>query len=217
MSGNSNSDARRAETESSITLDLLDAVHQNSALSQRSLARELGIALGLTNSYLKRCVRKGWIKISQAPANRYAYYLTPKGFAEKSRLTSRYLRRSFTFYAGARNQLDEALALCAARRWRRIALVGAGELAEIALLCAMQHPLEVAGVADPEREPGRFMHVRLARNLDDLGPVDAVIVTEMRAPQRNYEALAGRLAPERILTPELLKISRREDGMETGS
>ena len=63
-------------------------VEENSQITQRSLASELGIALGLTNAYLKRCVRKGWVKINQAPANRYAYYLTPRGFAEKSRLTA---------------------------------------------------------------------------------------------------------------------------------
>ena len=70
--------------ESAITLGLLDAVHQNSSVSQRSLAAELGIALGLTNAYFKRCVRKGLVKVRSAPANRYAYYLTPKGFAEKA-------------------------------------------------------------------------------------------------------------------------------------
>ena len=74
---------------------LLHAVDADGARSQRHIAAELGIALGLVNSYLKRCVRKGWIKVNQAPARRCAYYLTPQGFAEKSRLTVQYLSTSF--------------------------------------------------------------------------------------------------------------------------
>ena len=58
-------------------------------MTRRSLARELGIALGLANAYLKRCAKKGLIKIAQAPANRYAYYLTPQGFARKPAASAR--------------------------------------------------------------------------------------------------------------------------------
>ena len=68
------------------------------------LPEAAGIALGLANAYLKRCVKKGLIKVSQAPANRYAYYLTPKGFTEKSRLTAEYLTISFNFFRDARAQ-----------------------------------------------------------------------------------------------------------------
>ena len=65
----------------SIVLSVLDVVERDPSVTQRSVARELGIALGLANAYLKRCVRKGLIKVSQVPRRRYAYYLTPQGFA----------------------------------------------------------------------------------------------------------------------------------------
>ena len=85
-------------------LEVLSAVERDSRITQRSLSRELGIALGLANAYLKRCAKKGLIKIRQVPLNRYAYYLTPKGFAEKSRLTAEYLAVSFNFFRDAREQ-----------------------------------------------------------------------------------------------------------------
>src|SRR5690606_3732167 len=135
-----------ADDEARITLGLLDAVEANSAVTQRSVAGELGIALGLANAYLKRCIRKGLIKVQHAPANRYAYYLTPKGFAEKSRLTGEYLAISFNFFRGARAQCTAILDDCEARGWQRIALVGASELSEIAALCAQDHAVEIAGV-----------------------------------------------------------------------
>src|ERR1700687_3553185 len=84
-----------------IVLDLLNSV-DDGAQSQRRIAEELGIALGLVNAYLKRCIKKGLVKVGQAPARRYAYYLTPQGFAEKSRLTVEYLSDSFSFFRRAR-------------------------------------------------------------------------------------------------------------------
>jgi DNA-binding MarR family transcriptional regulator len=83
---------------SRIMLGLLDAVEQDRVHSQRHLASELDIALGLVNAYLKRCVKKGLVKVQHAPARRYVYYLTPQGFAEKSRLTVEYLSYSFGFF-----------------------------------------------------------------------------------------------------------------------
>ena len=94
----------------------LDAIDRDSNTSQRTISRELNVALGLANGYLKRCVRKGWIKIKQAPRRRYAYYLTPQGFAEKARLTGQYLTASFTFFRRAREQMSALLGECAANR-----------------------------------------------------------------------------------------------------
>ena len=84
-----------------IVLGLLSSVEHDGDRSQRRIAAELGIALGLVNAYLKRCIKKGLVKVSEAPARRYAYYLTPQGFAEKSRLTVEYLSYFvFIFQAG---------------------------------------------------------------------------------------------------------------------
>ena len=83
-----------SDKENQLTLELLKAIDQKDDISQRHLAQQMGVALGLANSYLKRCVKKGWIKISTAPANRYMYYLTPTGFAEKPRKTADFVSTS---------------------------------------------------------------------------------------------------------------------------
>src|SRR5579871_4186273 len=121
---------------SRIMLGLLDAVEQERAHSQRLLASELGIALGLVNAYLKRCITKGLVKVREAPARRYAYYLTPQGFAEKSRLTVEYLSYSFGFFRQARADCAKTLASAVEKGWSRIALAGISDLAEIAAICA---------------------------------------------------------------------------------
>lgn len=137
---------RRESSDDAIMLGLLDAVERDPAVTQRSVARELGIALGLANAYLKRCVRKGLIKVSTTPARRYAYYLTPQGFAEKSQLTGRYLANSFSFFRRARAQCAALFAVAAARGQRRLALIGDGDLAEIARLVGREHPVEIVCV-----------------------------------------------------------------------
>src|SRR6201997_1397670 len=95
--------ARSEDSENArIVLGLLESVERNGAQSQRKLASDLGIALGLVNAYLKRAVKKGLVKVGQAPARRYAYYLTPQGFSEKSRLTIEYLSSSFSLFRKAK-------------------------------------------------------------------------------------------------------------------
>ena len=63
---------------------LLSEIERNPSFTQRGLAGELNIALGLMNQYLKRCVTKGWVKASQISPRRITYFLTPEGFIEKA-------------------------------------------------------------------------------------------------------------------------------------
>src|SRR6185436_9436184 len=129
-----------------VLLGLLDAVEQDGAQSQRLLAAELGIALGLVNAYLKRCVKKGLVKVSEAPARRYAYYLTPQGFAEKSRLTVDYLSYSFGFFRQAKADCSELFRSAKVTGVNKVVLVGRSDLAEIAALCAMEQGITIVGL-----------------------------------------------------------------------
>jgi DNA-binding MarR family transcriptional regulator len=189
-----------------ITLGLLDAVEHDRAHSQRHLASELGIALGLVNAYLKRCVKKGLVKVRQAPARRYAYYLTPKGFAEKSRLTVEYLSNSFSFFRQAKGDCSDLFRLAKARGVRNVVLIGQSELAEIAALCAMEQGLGIVGLVD-ENIRGRFMGAPVVGSIDDM-PVsfDAVMITDVKNARSISEALVARMGAERVLVPELLRV-----------
>src|ERR1700755_3574943 len=110
------------EDSQRILLGLLQSVERDGGQSQRRLAADLGIALGLVNAYLKRCVKKGLVKVSEAPARRYAYYLTPQGFAAKSRLTMEYLSHSFSFFRQARADCTQSFALAKERGFHSLVL-----------------------------------------------------------------------------------------------
>jgi DNA-binding MarR family transcriptional regulator len=189
------------KAESEVLLGVLDLVERDPAFTQRSAAKELGIALGLANAYLQRCIRKGLVKVSQAPARRYAYYLTPQGFAEKSRLTASYLTYSFSFFRQARTQLADIFTTAAARGHRRLGLIGEGDLAEIATLVAAKHPVEIMGTVAAHNDLSQ-----LAAAVAALGKVDAVIITAVNVPREIFEPVANFLAPDRIYAPELLRL-----------
>lgn len=200
--------SRASNAETEITLGLLTAIERDSSVTQRSAAMQLGIALGLANAYLKRCIKKGLIKVRQAPPNRYAYYLTPKGFAEKSRLTARYLSMSFDLFRSSRQQLTELLDRCTERGWRRIAFYGASELVEIGAICALDMQLEVLGVVDTNVGAARFAGLTVYRSVSDIPGLDAVIVTDLSAPQDAYDTLKASAPLVRVLAPQLLNISQ---------
>jgi predicted transcriptional regulator len=116
---------------------LLSEVDRNPSFTQRGLAADLGIALGLMNQYLKRCVTKGWIRASQVSPRRTRYFLTPEGFKEKSHMVTDYVARSLTFFRDARCQCEAIIAQCQEQGWHKIALMGEGDLADIVSLWSM--------------------------------------------------------------------------------
>src|SRR5271156_463611 len=200
--------ARQDEPDNAtIVLGLLESVERDGAQSQRKLASDLGIALGLVNAYLKRCVKKGLLKIGQAPPRRYAYYLTPHGFAEKSRLTVEYLSHSFSFFRRAREDCASVLKIAHARGWNRAALVGVSDLAEIATICALEQGITIVAVVDRNSTGDRFVGTPVVASLDAIaGGFDALVVTNLQATRESVQSVIDRLDSERVLVPELLGI-----------
>jgi DNA-binding MarR family transcriptional regulator len=196
---------------SRIMLGLLDAVEQNRAQSQRLLASELGIALGLVNAYLKRCIKKGLVKVRTAPARRYAYYLTPQGFAEKSRLTVDYLSYSFGFFRQAKTDCSELLKTASARGVGKILLVGQTDLAEIASLCAMEHGVKIVGVVQKGAAKPEFIGLPVFADFDSIAePFDAVLITDLLKPRETCEAAVNRFGVEHVLVPDLLRVRMQQ-------
>ncbi|CUW37978.1 conserved protein of unknown function [Magnetospirillum sp. XM-1] len=199
--------------EQQIILDLLSEVHRDSRATQREIATNLGIALGLANGYLKRCVKKGLIKVSQAPPNRYLYYLTPAGFSEKARLTGDYLAQSFDFFRNARSQCRQVLDDAAQRGWRRVALVGASELAEIMALCATGTNIELVGVIDPVAQGDPLLAgLPVLPSLAAANRVDGIVITALQGAQAVYDSYAAELGHQRLAAPALLGLSTPENG-----
>ena len=190
-----------------IVLGLLESVERDGVQSQRRIASDLGIALGLVNAYLKRCVKKGLVKVSDAPARRYIYYLTPQGFAEKSRLTVEYLSHSFGFFRQAKSDCIAELRAAHARGKKRVVLVGRSDLAEIAIICAIECGVGVVAIVDPAVEGNWFGRPAVATFAAVKEPFDAIMITDLVSTRAAYESALTQLDSGSIMVPRLLRVA----------
>ncbi|MGH7276367.1 MAG: winged helix-turn-helix transcriptional regulator [Candidatus Rokuibacteriota bacterium] len=175
-------------------LEILTAISEGSPLTQRALATRLGVALGLTNLYLKRLATTGLIKIVEFPRKplarkRLRYLLTPKGLAQKARLTSEYITYSLNLYRRTRQTLRESLALLPKHGMKRVALYGTGDAAELAYLTLKEFALEPLGVF-ASTAGGEFLGlpVRPVAELVDQD-FDAVIIGTFDRPEPHIAEL----------------------------
>jgi DNA-binding MarR family transcriptional regulator len=200
-----------------IVLGLLSSVETDGERSQRRIASELGIALGLVNAYLKRCIKKGLVKVHDAPARRYAYYLTPQGFAEKSRLTVQYLSHSFSFFRLAKGDCARVFEEAKASGFSRLVLAGRSDLAEIAILCAVEAGVVIVAVVDPNCDDARFVGVDVSKTFGELKTeFDAVVVTDVASARASFDAAVEACGADRVLAPELLGLRPTRKAAEGG-
>lgn len=146
----------QAESGQYRSLQILDELANNDALSQRDLSRKLGIALGLVNSYIRNLIAKGYITVKNIPSKRYAYYLTPKGFAEKTRLAYDLLHDYTRIYREAKSGFQKLFHDLEQAGVKRVVFAGADEVAEFAYITLQETGLEIAAVVDDEKAGERF-------------------------------------------------------------
>lgn len=146
---------------------ILDLIEDVRPVTQRKLASNLGIALGLTNLLLRRLVKKGWLRARRVSPRRIRYFITPEGALAKARLTRAYFLESLKFYRESRDRMRERLAVASGEivaanghgaATRGVVFYGFGPDAEVAYVCLQETPLELLGVVDPVAV-GRFFHL----------------------------------------------------------
>ncbi|MFQ5880852.1 MAG: winged helix-turn-helix transcriptional regulator [Candidatus Methylomirabilales bacterium] len=177
-------------------LKILAEIAKGEGLSQRSLSKRVGIALSLTNLYLKRLVRKGYVKLINVKKNRLLYLITPQGIAEKARLTREYMAYSLQLYREARLSLRASLQDLRETGAKRVAIVGTGEAAELAYLSLQEMGAELVGVFDEGPVTGEFLGMPVL-GLDQLpaADFDRVVVASFEPSEgqlRTLEALGIR-------------------------
>ena len=187
-------------------LEILTAIEEGTPLTQRALAQRLGVALGLTNLYVKRLVGKGFIKIREfstkpSARKRLRYMLTPKGVAEKARLTYEYMGHSLQLYRRTRDNLRGAMGQLAQNGMKRIALCGTGEAAELAYLTLKEFGLEPVGIFAGDGG-GHFLGLPV-RPVAELptADVDGIVVATFEQAERHLAELVRLgIPPQKFLT-----------------
>jgi DNA-binding MarR family transcriptional regulator len=183
------------------SLQLLDEISRNNELTQRDLSKNLGIALGLINSYIKNLVSRGYITVSAIPKNRYKYYLTPKGFREKTRLTYEHLRNFTNLYRVARKDFHQLFHEISSSRIKSVAFCGIDEITEIAYLSLKEVDLELVCVLDNLKAGKQFLghDVVSLEGAKDL-ECDFIIITSFKGGAGfKSELLNAGISAERII------------------
>ena len=178
------------------SLQLLEEIDNNHSPSQRDLAQKLNISLGLVNSFIKRLATKGYVKITTIPRNRVKYILTPKGFAEKSRLTYEFIQYSFHFYKRAIRDIEGLLNDFQKKGVKKVVFYGANDLAEIAFISLRGTDVQLIGVADEEKQGKDFLGftVKSITELKKAG-FDRIIVTTIDSKEAQLDKLLGKKIP----------------------
>jgi DNA-binding MarR family transcriptional regulator len=189
---------------------ILQAIASGERVTQRSLAGELDVALGLTNRLIRRLAGKGYIKISGMGTRPVRYLMTPAGWEALARATRLSLENTIHLYTQTREQirvsLHEASQRCApdGDGRKHVVFYGAGDVAEIAYVSLQRTDLTLLGVVD-DRRTGRFFDLTISApeqlTADTLSgvPYACVIVTSVRYA----DAIQARIAtcgvpPERV-------------------
>ena len=172
------------------TLKILEEIEKDKAPSQRYLAGKLNISLGLVNSFIKRLAQKGLFKIKNIPKNRVKYILTPKGAAEKTRLTYKYIQYSFQFYKSAREKLRILFYGLTKNGNEKIIFYGAGDLAEIAYISLKETPIQLVAIVDDNKTGEIFMDfVISSTNRLETISFDKILITSINKPEKALERI----------------------------
>jgi DNA-binding Lrp family transcriptional regulator len=179
-----------SEDEEYRTLQILNELSDNGSMSQRALSSRVGIALGLVNSYIKNMVAKGYVKVTSIPPRKYAYLLTPRGFAEKTRLTYHLLHDYTRIYREARANLKKVFGELQGAGVKKVFFAGADEIAEIAYISLQETTLELAGVVEDGQDREKFF----GREINPVSCIaqmdyDCILVTTYFRRERIYEEL----------------------------
>jgi DNA-binding MarR family transcriptional regulator len=191
---------------------VLQAIASGQRVTQRSLASELGVALGLTNLLIRRLVGKGYVKVSKMGRRHVRYLMMPAGWEALAAATRQSLENTVHLYTETREHIRGSLSQVSTRcrpssdGQKRVVFYGAGDVAEIAYVSLQTTDLTLVGVVD-DRRTGRFFHLMISGadqlTTERVGPVsyDHLIVTSLRHADEILARLADRgLDADRIFT-----------------
>ena len=195
-----------ASPEHEYDRQILQAIASGDRVTQRSLANDLGAALGLTNLLIRRLVGKGYVKMAGMGTRHVRYLMTPAGWEALASATRESMANTVHLYTQTREQIRANLAVisercdCDPSGEKRVVFYGAGDVAEIAYVSLQRTDLTLVGVVD-DRKAGKFFDHTIRDSellcpdaLDGI-PYSHVIVSTVR----HTDAIRTRIAERGVL------------------
>jgi hypothetical protein len=196
---------KKTEGDQEIVLRLLEQIEADASVSQDRFAKRVGIAKGLANAYFNRCLQKGWIKLRQVPKQRFLYYVTPKGLAEKARLTAQFLTYSYRFYREVREEMVALMMEAASLGHKQLVILGSDELAEIAAIVSGECPIEIVGFIAPGSARQRIVGRLVISELTGFTEADGAVLATFEEARSMFETFQAERPATRIFVPPQLQ------------
>ncbi len=182
-------------------LNLLQELERNPIISQRELSHKFGIALGVTNACLKRMARRGWIRIMNQDHRKIGYFLTPKGFAEKAKLTLHLISWTVQHYSTLKDIIGHRLLEMQRKGAERIVFYGVSDEMEIAYVTLQGLSLKLVGIVEDQEKMNRkeiFGFELMGVNQVETLEPDAVLITSLIGLDEKEGNLRKLLDPIRV-------------------
>ena len=185
---------------------ILQAIASGERVTQRSLASDLGVALGLTNLLIRRLVAKGYLKVAGMGTRHVRYLMTAAGWEALGRATRDSLENTVHLYTQTRELIRASLSGVSQRcsvdtdGRKRVVFYGAGDVAEIAYVSLQSTDLTLVGVVD-DRRNGVFFGLPILRpdrlSAARLGEIEYghVVVTSVKHARAIRARLDARTIP----------------------
>lgn len=127
---------------------LLDEIAQDSLVTQASLSKRLGIAVGSVNWYIKRLVVRGWVKVSHLDRTRLQYDLTAEGVKIFTQRAMSYARDSLKFYGDLREKAKLLAADLKQKGIKSVYLNGDDQVIDILRLTCMEAGIKISDLPE---------------------------------------------------------------------
>jgi DNA-binding MarR family transcriptional regulator len=191
-------------------LNLLQELEKNPVISQRELSHKFGIALGVTNACLKRMARRGWIQITSLNHHKIGYFLTPKGFAEKAKLTLHLISWTVQHYSALKDLIGQRLLEMQKKGIERIVFYGVSEEMEVAYITLQGIGLKLVGIVEDDeklRPQILFGHeLEPVSRIQELNP-HGVLITSVEDSDQRKDRVSSLLVDQKVFITDISLLS----------
>ena len=195
-------------------LDFLSSLEEGKEVTQKGISNHISVSIGFVNALIKKFLKKGIIKVQQAPYKRYVYYLTPEGFSEKSKLVLEYVTDSLSLFRSLRKELN---AIFTYNKKIKFILYGTSEISEIAILSANEVGSEIIGIVEPNLNKKKIFNIPILKKIPANLINKKILICCSKNAQKIYFNLLQEIPEDRIVVVESLFISKKKPNFKPRS
>ena len=188
-------------------LNFLRSLEEGKEVTQKSISNHISVSIGFVNTLIKKFLKKGIIKVQQAPYKRFIYYLTPEGFSEKSKLVLEYVTDSLSLFRLLRKELN---LIFSKDKFIKYYLYGVSEITEIAILSANEVGTEIVGIIEPKLNKKKIFNIHILKKLPKNLANRKILICCTKNAQKIYFSLLKNFPEERIVVVNSLFISKKK-------